>query len=130
MGFESTAYTVKEGESVAIGISLLDNNITQALTVQIHTEDDSASDGDYTLSPVVQTVTFYPGGPTTKLLTVRALEDDYAEHLEGFRVVLSHPSLGLMIIQNNATVDIIDTNGTKLNMKFCDLLKVSPHVDG
>lgn len=118
-----------EGESVTLGISLLDN-ITQPLTVQVHAEDDTASDGDYVFDPVEQTITFHPGGPTSALLTVRALEDDYAEHLEGFRVVLSRPSLGLMIIEGNATVDIIDTTGMKLSMKFCDLLKASPHIDG
>ena len=128
--FESTTYTVEEGESFPLRISLLDN-ITQVLTVQIHTEDDSASDGDYVLDPVLQTITFHPGGSTTELLTVRALEDDYAEPLEGFRVVLSHPSLGLMIIEGNATVYIVDANGMKLSMKFCDLLKsVTTCIDG
>lgn len=106
-----------EGDNVALELSLLDN-ITQPLAVQVHADDDTASHDDYVFDPVVQTITFHPGGPTTALLIVHALEDDYAENLEELRIILSRPSLGLTIIEGNATVDIIDTNGMKLESKF------------
>ena len=49
VGFQSTTYTVNEGDEFDLVIELQDN-ITQPLMINVHTEDDSAvstSDGDY-----------------------------------------------------------------------------------
>ena len=97
-----------EGENVTLEIILLDD-ITQPLNLTVHTEDISAdSASDY--KALDQSLTFQPAGDTSLTMIVQALPDNHAELVETFRVVLSHPSLG---IEENATVYIIDSNGTE-----------------
>ena len=108
VGFQSTTYTVNEGDEFDLVIELQDN-ITQPLMINVHTEDDSAvstSDGDY--DPKEQTLTFQPGGVSTLNVTVQTRADNLSELVESFRVVLTQPSLGLMISEGSATVTIID----------------------
>ena len=109
VGFNLSSLDVKEGESVAIEISLRDN-ITRPLTVRVQTEDISTSPGDY--APLMrETLTFLPGGDATLVLTVGAVSDDFAEVTEQFRVVLMEPSPGLNVTQGSLTVNIIDSTG-------------------
>ena len=108
VGFQSTTYTVNEGDKVDLVIELQDS-ITQPLMIKVHTEDDSAvstPDGDY--DPKEQTLTFQPGGVSTLNVTVQTRADNLSELVESFRVVLTQPSLGLMISEGSATVTIID----------------------
>ena len=110
VGFQSTTYTVNEGDEFDLVIELQDN-ITQPLMINVHTEDDSAvstSDGDY--DPKEQTLTFQPGGVSTLNMTVQTRADNLSEPVESFRVVLTQPSLGLMISEGSATVTIIDNS--------------------
>ena len=110
VGFQSTMYTVNEGDEVDLVIELQDN-ITQPLMINVRTEDDSAIstfDGDY--DPKEQTLTFQPGGVSTLNVTVQTRADNLSEPVESFRVVLTQPSLGLMISEGSATVTIIDNS--------------------
>jgi hypothetical protein len=108
VAFNSSDYTVMEGESITLGIQLLDD-ITQPLTLTIHTEDFSAVSAiDY--RPLDQNITFHHGGDTSLTVMVEALPDDLVELVEFFRVVMSQPSLGL---EESATVHITDSNGNR-----------------
>ena len=109
-----------EGENVTLEIILLDD-IIQPLNLTVHTEDISAdSASDY--RALDQSLTFQPAGATSLMMVVQALPDNHAELVETFRVVLSQPSLG---IEENATVDIIDSNGTRKNIHLMSIC-ISP----
>ena len=109
---ETSSYTAVEGESITINIVILDN-ITQPLTITVRTEDISAVSMSGTSSDYIavnQTITFQPGGNTSLPVTIQTLQDDHAELVESFRVVISQPLLG---IEENVTVYIMDSNGKK-----------------
>ena len=96
-----------EGENVTLEIMIVDN-ITQTLVITVLTEDISAVSGsDY--SAVLLRVNFTSGYGSHPLI-IQALQDNHAELIETFRVVLSQPSLG---IEENTTVYIIDSNGIR-----------------
>ena len=106
--FDSSDYSVMEGDNVTLEVTLLDD-ITQPLTLTVQTEGIGAvSASDY--RALEQSLTFQPGGDASLSMIVQALPDDRAELVEMFRVVLSQPLLG---IEENATVYIIDSNGTR-----------------
>ena len=108
-----------EGENVTLEIILLDD-ITQPLNLIVHTEDISAdSASDY--KALDQSLTFQPAGDTSLTMIVQALPDNHAELVETFRVVLSHPSLG---IEENATVYIIDSNSTEKKKNNIHLMSI------
>ena len=96
-----------EGENVTLEIMTVDN-ITQTLVITVLTEDISAVSGsDY--SAVLLRVNFTSGHGSHPLI-IQALQDNHAELIETFRVVLSQPSLG---IEENTMVYIIDSNGIR-----------------
>ena len=106
--FDLSDYTVREGESIALEIHLLDD-IVQPLTFTVRTEDLSAdSASDY--RALDQSLTFRPGGETSLTVMVQAFSDNRAELVESFHILLSQHSLE---IEENATVYITDSNGTK-----------------
>ena len=104
--FDSSDYTVREGESIALEIHLLDD-IVQPLTLTVRTEDFSAdSASDY--RALDQNLTFHPDDETSLTVMVQTILDDRAELVESFRVLLSQHSLE---IEENATIYITDSNG-------------------
>ena len=108
--FDSSDYTVAEGENITLEIMLLDD-IVQPLTLSVHTDNISAVSGsDY--STLDQSITFQPDGDASLTVTIRALRDDHAELVEMFIIVLSESSLGL---EENATIHVTDSNCTRKN---------------
>lgn len=92
---------------MALEIRLLDD-IVQPLTLTVRTEDLSAdSASDY--RALDQSLTFRPG-ETSLTVMVQAFPDNRTELVESFRILLSQHSLE---IEENATVYITDSNGTK-----------------
>ena len=84
VSFERASYSVSEGESVTINVTL-DRDPERSVTVRIDTEHyDGASDGDYSQLP--EQVTF-ASGETEQSFGFGALEDD--EDDSGEQVLLS-----------------------------------------
>lgn len=103
--------TVAEGEEavgvVSLVVELQGGVASCAGTVDVASEDGSATAGsDY--EPVSTTLTFEEGDDRVETVDLVLLDDDEAEGVEDFQVVLSNPTGSISGTGDPATVTIVD----------------------
>ena len=120
IGFKPYTYTVVEGAvDVMLTVSVISGDLTQTLTLNYDTADDSAMDpADYTNSTGTLTLS---DTTTTVTFTVTIIDDEVPESTEIFFVyltsVVSLP-VGVTLDPVTATVSIIDNDAVVVTPTF------------
>jgi hypothetical protein len=95
IGFQNAADSVDEGAGRVDLVVLRGGDMSETVTAEYHTEDDTATAGhDYI--PVHGTVSFAPGQDKA-ILSIIILDDYLLDGNEAFRVVLSKLSPGVVL---------------------------------
>jgi hypothetical protein len=108
--FSSAMYSVNEDVPLATITVNLSHATTQVVTVGYVTQDDTATAGsDYTAAS--GTLTFNPG-ETSQTFTVAVTADTFNEPDETINLALSDPTDAALGILANASLTLIDNDGT------------------
>ncbi|XP_046846522.1 uncharacterized protein LOC124440254 isoform X2 [Xenia sp. Carnegie-2017] len=106
--FTRPVYEVLESkDSVAVGISVTNGNVTRPVTVRIFSSFGTASTDDFV--GIDKEITFQPGEIGPKVVQINLVNDRHDEPTEEFRVSLASNSR--VILGNSSKVKILDDDG-------------------
>jgi Calx-beta domain-containing protein len=114
ISFSSTSYTVGEADGTVTLTVTLNQAASGTVTVDYSTTDGTAvsnpdDEADYVAAS--GTLTFAPG-ETSKAIVIAILDDPCCESNETFTVTLSNATGGASIIEDTATITIVDNDTT------------------